>query len=103
MLSFNDGVFFALQANVHISSVRTLRYGPLAYFLGERTTPRLGQSSKIISVDGNLASGKGALAQKLAVELGNYLTVGILYLSLYCHALAVRVLLIATIQQLEPY
>lgn len=79
------GVFFfflVIQAGVHTSSVRSLRYGWWAYALGERTTPRLNQSSKIISVDGNLASGKGALAQKLADKLGNELPVGILCLSL---------------------
>ncbi|XP_023286608.1 NADH dehydrogenase [ubiquinone] 1 alpha subcomplex subunit 10, mitochondrial [Seriola lalandi dorsalis] len=58
------------KAGVHTSSVRSLRYGWWAYALGERTTPRLTQNSKIISVDGNLASGKGALAQKLADKLG---------------------------------
>ncbi|KAF3694505.1 NADH dehydrogenase [ubiquinone] 1 alpha subcomplex subunit 10, mitochondrial Complex I-42kD [Channa argus] len=58
------------KARVHTSSARSLRYGWLAYVLGERTTPRLKQYSKIISVDGNLASGKGALAQKLADKLG---------------------------------
>uniref|UniRef100_A0A3Q0SWT3 NADH dehydrogenase [ubiquinone] 1 alpha subcomplex subunit 10, mitochondrial n=1 Tax=Amphilophus citrinellus TaxID=61819 RepID=A0A3Q0SWT3_AMPCI len=57
-------------ASVHTGSVRSLRYGWWAYALGERTTPRLKQYSKIISVDGNLASGKGALAQKLADKLG---------------------------------
>ncbi|KAG7240416.1 hypothetical protein INR49_026987 [Caranx melampygus] len=62
------------KAGVHTSSVRSLRYGWWAYALGERTTPRLTQNSKIISVDGNLASGKGALAQKLADKLGNYQT-----------------------------
>lgn len=59
------------QAGLHTSSVRSLRYGWWAYALGERTTPRLGPNSKIITVDGNLASGKGALAQKLADKLGN--------------------------------
>ncbi|XP_029348807.1 NADH dehydrogenase [ubiquinone] 1 alpha subcomplex subunit 10, mitochondrial [Echeneis naucrates] len=58
------------KAGVHTSSVRSLRYGWWAYALGERTTPRLNKNSKIISVDGNLASGKGALAQKLADRLG---------------------------------
>uniref|UniRef100_A0A8D3DUU6 NADH dehydrogenase [ubiquinone] 1 alpha subcomplex subunit 10, mitochondrial n=1 Tax=Scophthalmus maximus TaxID=52904 RepID=A0A8D3DUU6_SCOMX len=57
-------------AGVHTSSARSLQYGWLSYILGERTTPRLSQYSKIISVDGNLASGKGALAQKLADQLG---------------------------------
>ncbi|CAK6973184.1 NADH dehydrogenase 1 alpha subcomplex subunit 10%2C mitochondrial [Scomber japonicus] [Scomber scombrus] len=58
------------KAGVHTSSVRSLRYGWWAYALGERTTPRFQQYSKIISVDGNLASGKGALAQSLADKLG---------------------------------
>ncbi|XP_074513891.1 NADH dehydrogenase [ubiquinone] 1 alpha subcomplex subunit 10, mitochondrial [Sebastes fasciatus] len=58
------------QAGVHTSSVRSLRYGWWAYALGERTTPRLNQHSKIITLDGNLSSGKGALAQKLADKLG---------------------------------
>lgn len=69
----------AQKAGVHTSSVRSLRYGWWSYALGERTTPRLSQYSKIISVDGNLVSGKGALAQKLADKLGNGLTVGICY------------------------
>lgn len=59
-----------IQAGVHTSPARTLSYGWLTYVLGERTRPRLGQNSKIIAVDGNLASGKGALAQKLAENLG---------------------------------
>lgn len=50
--------------------MRTLRYGWLTYALGERTLPRLSKTSKIIAVDGNLASGKGALALKLAENLG---------------------------------
>lgn len=58
------------KAGVHTSSVRSLRYGWWAYALGERTTPRFNHYSKIISVDGNLASGKGALAQNLADKLG---------------------------------
>ncbi|KAK5611603.1 hypothetical protein CRENBAI_014386 [Crenichthys baileyi] len=58
------------KAGIHTSTVRSLQYGWWAYALGERTTPRLKQYSKIISVDGNLASGKGALAQKLADKLG---------------------------------
>ncbi|CAJ1079034.1 NADH dehydrogenase 1 alpha subcomplex subunit 10%2C mitochondrial [Notolabrus celidotus] [Xyrichtys novacula] len=58
------------KAGLHTSSVRSLQYGWLAYVLGERTTPRFSQNSKIITVDGNLASGKGALAQKVAERLG---------------------------------
>ncbi|XP_024142883.1 NADH dehydrogenase [ubiquinone] 1 alpha subcomplex subunit 10, mitochondrial [Oryzias melastigma] len=58
------------KVKLHVSAGRRLEYGWWAYALGERTTPRLKQYSKIISVDGNLASGKGALAQKLADKLG---------------------------------
>ncbi|XP_008302412.1 NADH dehydrogenase [ubiquinone] 1 alpha subcomplex subunit 10, mitochondrial [Stegastes partitus] len=60
----------AQKAGVHTSSARRLEYGWWAFVLGERTTPRLKWNSKIISVEGNLASGKGALAQKLADKLG---------------------------------
>ncbi|KAM6934603.1 NADH dehydrogenase [ubiquinone] 1 alpha subcomplex subunit 10, mitochondrial [Xenentodon cancila] len=63
-------LFFVLKVGVHTSAVRSLRYGWWAYVLGERTTPRLKQYSKIFTVDGNLASGKGALAQKVADKLG---------------------------------
>lgn len=59
-----------------MSAARRLEYGWWAYALGERTTPRLTQYSKIISVDGNLASGKGALAQKLADKLGELALAG---------------------------
>ncbi|XP_034042476.1 NADH dehydrogenase [ubiquinone] 1 alpha subcomplex subunit 10, mitochondrial [Thalassophryne amazonica] len=58
------------KAGVHSSSVKSLQYGWLAYILGERTTPRLKRFSKIFSVDGNLASGKGTVAQKLSDKMG---------------------------------
>ncbi|GAA6080249.1 NADH dehydrogenase [ubiquinone] 1 alpha subcomplex subunit 10, mitochondrial, partial [Tachysurus ichikawai] len=61
---------FTGQAGIHTCPVRRLRYGWWAYALGERTTPRLKENSKIFCVDGNLASGKGVLAQKLAERLG---------------------------------
>ncbi|MCI4378073.1 hypothetical protein PGIGA_G00211710 [Pangasianodon gigas] len=57
-------------AGIHTCPGRSLRYGWWAYVLGERTTPRLKENSKIFCIDGNLASGKGALAQKLADRLG---------------------------------
>ncbi|XP_073433648.1 NADH dehydrogenase [ubiquinone] 1 alpha subcomplex subunit 10, mitochondrial isoform X1 [Dendrobates tinctorius] len=57
-------------AQLHVSSKHGLKYGYLAYMLGERTTKRFGPNSKIITVDGNLASGKGKLAQALAEKLG---------------------------------
>lgn len=55
---------------MHTSSARSLRYGWLSYVLGERTTPRFNQNSRIITLDGNLCSGKGAMAQQLADSLG---------------------------------
>uniref|UniRef100_A0A803KIL5 NADH dehydrogenase [ubiquinone] 1 alpha subcomplex subunit 10, mitochondrial n=2 Tax=Xenopus tropicalis TaxID=8364 RepID=A0A803KIL5_XENTR len=58
------------RAQIHISSRHNLLYGYWAYVLGERTTKRFGANSKIITVDGNLASGKGQLAKKLADRLG---------------------------------
>ncbi|KAM4626957.1 NADH dehydrogenase [ubiquinone] 1 alpha subcomplex subunit 10, mitochondrial [Discoglossus pictus] len=57
-------------AQLHTSSRHSLRYGFWAYALGERTTKRFGPHSKIITVDGNLASGKGRLAEQLAGRLG---------------------------------
>lgn len=53
----------------HVSSKHGLKYGFWAYTLGERTTKRFGPNSKIVTVDGNLASGKGKLAQELAQKL----------------------------------
>ncbi|KAG9349186.1 hypothetical protein JZ751_029510 [Albula glossodonta] len=57
-------------ARIHSGAPRNLRYGWWAYALGERTSSRFKENSKIITIDGNLASGKGALAQKLADKLG---------------------------------
>ncbi|NP_001088321.1 NADH:ubiquinone oxidoreductase subunit A10 L homeolog [Xenopus laevis] len=57
-------------AQIHVSSRHSLLYGYWAYVLGERTTNRFGPNSKIITVDGNLASGKGQIAKKLADRLG---------------------------------
>lgn len=63
---------FCLKAGIHTCPVRSLQYGWWTYVLGERTTPRLKENSKIFCIDGNLASGKGALAQKLADRLGGW-------------------------------
>ncbi|KAG8432544.1 hypothetical protein GDO86_016978 [Hymenochirus boettgeri] len=57
-------------AQIHISTRHNLLYGFWAYAFGERATKRFGPNSKIITVDGNLATGKGQLAKKLAERLG---------------------------------
>uniref|UniRef100_A0A8D0KE66 NADH dehydrogenase [ubiquinone] 1 alpha subcomplex subunit 10, mitochondrial n=1 Tax=Salvator merianae TaxID=96440 RepID=A0A8D0KE66_SALMN len=63
--------FCALRtARLHVSSHWNLKYGWLAYMLGERITPKFSEYSKVITVDGNLRSGKGKLAQQIAQELG---------------------------------
>ncbi|NWI11642.1 NDUAA dehydrogenase, partial [Crypturellus soui] len=54
----------------HTSPKQDLQYGWLAYILGDRTTKRFGKYSKVFTVDGNLSSGKGKLAQQLAEKLG---------------------------------
>ncbi|XP_053124929.1 NADH dehydrogenase [ubiquinone] 1 alpha subcomplex subunit 10, mitochondrial isoform X2 [Hemicordylus capensis] len=58
------------KARLHVSSQRSLQYGWLAYILGERTTQRFNEYSKVFTVDGNLRSGKGKLAQQIAEKLG---------------------------------
>ncbi|XP_061449202.1 NADH dehydrogenase [ubiquinone] 1 alpha subcomplex subunit 10, mitochondrial [Rhineura floridana] len=59
-----------VKARLHVSSHWNLQYGWLAYVLGERTTKRFNQYSKVFTVDGNLRSGKGKLAQRVAEKLG---------------------------------
>ncbi|XP_072274578.1 NADH dehydrogenase [ubiquinone] 1 alpha subcomplex subunit 10, mitochondrial isoform X2 [Pyxicephalus adspersus] len=67
-LTWKAGVISVSQ--FHVSSKHGIQYGYLAYILGERTTKRFGPNSKIITVDGNLASGKGKVAKDLAERLG---------------------------------
>ncbi|XP_077011732.1 NADH dehydrogenase [ubiquinone] 1 alpha subcomplex subunit 10, mitochondrial [Tamandua tetradactyla] len=57
-----DGIHTSLQSN--------LQYGPLSFILGERTSKKLTERSKVITVDGNICSGKGKLAKELAEKLG---------------------------------
>ncbi|XP_043861388.1 NADH dehydrogenase [ubiquinone] 1 alpha subcomplex subunit 10, mitochondrial [Dromiciops gliroides] len=57
-------------AGIHTGLQHQRQYGPLAYILGERTTKRFTEKSKVITVDGNLYSGKGDLAKRLAENLG---------------------------------
>ncbi|ELW63529.1 NADH dehydrogenase [ubiquinone] 1 alpha subcomplex subunit 10, mitochondrial [Tupaia chinensis] len=55
---------------IHTSARRELQYGPLAYILGEKTTKKLTERSKVITVDGNICSGKSKLAKEIAERLG---------------------------------
>ncbi|KAI5281445.1 Nadh Dehydrogenase [Ubiquinone] 1 Alpha Subcomplex Subunit 10 [Manis pentadactyla] len=55
---------------IHTSVQRKWQYGPLAYILGERATKKLTEYSRVITVDGNLCSGKGKLAKQIAEKLG---------------------------------
>ncbi|XP_059823087.1 NADH dehydrogenase [ubiquinone] 1 alpha subcomplex subunit 10, mitochondrial [Hypanus sabinus] len=58
------------MAQIHTSSHRKIIYGWWAYALGERTLSKFKENSKIITVEGNLASGKGDFAKSLADKLG---------------------------------
>lgn len=59
------------QAVVHTSAQCQLQqYGPLAFILGDRTTKKLTERSKVITVDGNICSGKSRLAKVVAEKLG---------------------------------
>uniref|UniRef100_A0A8C2R269 NADH dehydrogenase [ubiquinone] 1 alpha subcomplex subunit 10, mitochondrial n=1 Tax=Capra hircus TaxID=9925 RepID=A0A8C2R269_CAPHI len=55
---------------IHTSVQHKLQYGPLAYILGEKTTKKMTESSKLITVDGNICSGKSKLAKEVAEKLG---------------------------------
>ncbi|XP_031824137.1 NADH dehydrogenase [ubiquinone] 1 alpha subcomplex subunit 10, mitochondrial [Sarcophilus harrisii] len=57
-------------AGIHTSLQHEQRYGHLSYIFGERTLKRFTEKSKVITVDGNLGSGKGELAKQLAEKLG---------------------------------
>ncbi|XP_007939697.1 NADH dehydrogenase [ubiquinone] 1 alpha subcomplex subunit 10, mitochondrial [Orycteropus afer afer] len=56
--------------SVHTSARHKLQYGPLAFILGEKTTKKLTEQSRVITVDGNICSGKGRLAKEIAERLG---------------------------------
>uniref|UniRef100_A0A8B9FP48 NADH dehydrogenase [ubiquinone] 1 alpha subcomplex subunit 10, mitochondrial n=1 Tax=Amazona collaria TaxID=241587 RepID=A0A8B9FP48_9PSIT len=57
-------------ARIHLSPMQNLEYGWLAYMLGDRATKRFTERSKVFTVEGNLSSGKGKLAQQIAEKLG---------------------------------
>lgn len=55
---------------IHTSAHCKLRYGRLAFLLGERTTKNLNEYSRVITVDGNICAGKNKLAKEIAEKLG---------------------------------
>ncbi|XP_037017354.2 NADH dehydrogenase [ubiquinone] 1 alpha subcomplex subunit 10, mitochondrial isoform X2 [Artibeus jamaicensis] len=57
-------------AGIHTGVQCPRQYGPLAFVLGERTTKKLTESSKVITVDGNICSGKSKVAKAIAEKLG---------------------------------
>ncbi|KAM9380336.1 NADH dehydrogenase [ubiquinone] 1 alpha subcomplex subunit 10, mitochondrial isoform 1-T1 [Phaethornis superciliosus] len=57
-------------ARIHLSSKQNLEYGWLAYILGDRATKKFTEYSKVFTVEGNLCTGKGKLAQQIAEKLG---------------------------------
>ncbi|XP_024901198.1 NADH dehydrogenase [ubiquinone] 1 alpha subcomplex subunit 10, mitochondrial [Pteropus alecto] len=59
------------KGGVHTSAQCQLQqYGPLAFILGDRTTKKLTERSRVITVDGNICSGKSKLAKVVAEKLG---------------------------------
>ncbi|XP_073928278.1 NADH dehydrogenase [ubiquinone] 1 alpha subcomplex subunit 10, mitochondrial isoform X1 [Castor canadensis] len=57
-------------AQIHTSTQCKLQYGSLAFILGDKTSKKLTEYSKVITVDGNICSGKGMLAKGIAETLG---------------------------------
>ncbi|XP_033619888.1 NADH dehydrogenase [ubiquinone] 1 alpha subcomplex subunit 10, mitochondrial [Fukomys damarensis] len=55
---------------IHTSAQRKLQYGHLANFLGDKASKKLTEESKVITVDGNICSGKGRVAKTIAERLG---------------------------------
>jgi hypothetical protein len=58
------------QGRIHTSVHCKLRYGLLAAILGDKTTKKLHEYSRVITVDGNICSGKNKLAKEIAQQLG---------------------------------
>ncbi|XP_059331733.1 NADH dehydrogenase [ubiquinone] 1 alpha subcomplex subunit 10, mitochondrial [Ammospiza nelsoni] len=65
-----DSGSILLRARIHTSPEQSRQYGWLSYMLGERTTKKFTEHSKVFTVEGNLSSGKGKLAKQLADKLG---------------------------------
>lgn len=75
--------YCVFQEGIHTGAQCRLQYGPLAYILGERTTKKFTEYSRVITVDGNICSGKGELAKQIAEKLGTDVCHGE-FLSLRC-------------------
>uniref|UniRef100_A0ABI7X5I6 NADH dehydrogenase [ubiquinone] 1 alpha subcomplex subunit 10, mitochondrial n=1 Tax=Felis catus TaxID=9685 RepID=A0ABI7X5I6_FELCA len=69
-LSSEHKAWRGAEEGIHTGAQCRLQYGPLAYILGERTTKKFTEYSKVITVDGNICSGKGELAKQIAEKLG---------------------------------
>uniref|UniRef100_A0A3Q1LPX6 NADH dehydrogenase [ubiquinone] 1 alpha subcomplex subunit 10, mitochondrial n=1 Tax=Bos taurus TaxID=9913 RepID=A0A3Q1LPX6_BOVIN len=63
-------VLLSPRGGIHTSVQFKLQYGPLAYILGEKATKKMTEKSKLITVDGNICSGKSKLAKEIAEKLG---------------------------------
>ncbi|XP_012371488.1 NADH dehydrogenase [ubiquinone] 1 alpha subcomplex subunit 10, mitochondrial [Octodon degus] len=72
-----------LQGQIHTSVQTKLRYGALANLLGDKASRKLTKGSKVITVDGNLCTGKGRVAKTIAESLGlkHFPEAGVHYIS----------------------
>ncbi|CAH6791943.1 NADH dehydrogenase [ubiquinone] 1 alpha subcomplex subunit 10, mitochondrial [Phodopus roborovskii] len=55
---------------IHTSVQSQMKYGALAFILGDKTTKKLNEYSRVITVDGNICCGKNKLAKEIAEKLG---------------------------------
>ncbi|NP_001126546.1 NADH dehydrogenase [ubiquinone] 1 alpha subcomplex subunit 10, mitochondrial [Pongo abelii] len=55
---------------IHSSVQCKLRYGMWRFLLGDKAGKRLTEHSRVITVDGNICTGKGKLAKEIAEKLG---------------------------------
>ncbi|XP_059559756.1 NADH dehydrogenase [ubiquinone] 1 alpha subcomplex subunit 10, mitochondrial isoform X1 [Myotis daubentonii] len=58
------------SGGIHTSVQGQRQFGPLAFIFGDKTSKKLTKFSKVITVDGNICSGKGKLAKAIAEKLG---------------------------------
>nr|KAF6337134.1 NADH:ubiquinone oxidoreductase subunit A10 [Myotis myotis] len=58
------------SGGIHTSVQGQRQFGPLAFIFGDKTSKKLTKFSKVITVDGNICSGKSKLAKAIAEKLG---------------------------------